>query len=533
MNNLARNLFLFSLLIGCRSPRPAASSDLESVVQNQDLKNYSGSVTCHPGQILTPTTIEEIQAAVLKARDSKTNIRVLSLPTPRSYSPVICPEDGGIVLNVQAFNKIISVDPYALTAIVQPGILINELQDQLDPQGFTFPVTPDYNGVSLAGGMGTGAHHSSLRIPTAIADWVEEITLVDGNGVVRKLTGDDANLAKVHLGLLGVIVELKVRILPQSKIKYAFEKLPDVNLERDIVKLVKEHDYARVLWFPSNKTFILDHFDKVPLSTPGDSINTTWSSVPNISWLGDIPVGALNSSQLAQCAAEAIRVRTYAGSFKVSQSDSKAPVGLSHKMIAGTCEPGKCSWDFGIKTRTVEIGMPLDRVEEWIADVKAMIHARKACFPILGIYMRFSAASTSALGEASGHDSVVFEIHVPQKSNSALEPSSDVYDEMVQMTLAKYNGRPHWGKNSLPYFLKLGPAQFPQWDSFQNFRAELDPQGVFKSPFWSQIETNTPVAHFPGCAVTKQCICEADSDCGPKATCQAGVLFKEARVCRR
>jgi L-gulonolactone oxidase len=145
--------------------------------------------------------------------------------------------------------------------------------------------------------------------------------------------------------------------------------------------------------------------------------------------------------------------------------------------------------------------------------------------------MRFSGASSSALGEAAGQETVVFEIHIPQTSSPSIEPSSDVYDEMVQMTLAKYSGRPHWGKNSLSYFLHLGTTQFPQWNNFLNARADLDPHGIFKSLFWAQIEAQSAAPYLPGCAVSKQCICVTDSDCGPTAKCQTGVLFKEARVC--
>ncbi|MBC7531499.1 MAG: FAD-binding protein [Oligoflexus sp.] len=534
MLKIVLNLAIASLLLSCRSSQNETGSALESTAPNQVFKNYSGSIVCSPQKIVKPSTIQEVQAAVLEAQKEKANVRVISLPVPKSYSPVICPEVGGTFINVESFNKILSIDANSLTAIVQPGILINQLQDQLNEKGFTFPVTPDYNGVSLGGGMGTGAHHSSLKFATGISDWVEEIKLVDGKGELKTLSGKDMDTARVHLGLLGVIVELKIRILPQYKLKYSLDKGSDAKLDTEILKLVRQHEYARVMWFPSQKTYVLDHFDKVSMDTPGDSYNNLWTSTPNVSWLGDTVIGTLNANQTTQCAAEAIRAKTFFGPFKAVNSDGKAPVGLSHKMIASTCEVGKCSWDHGIKTRTVEIGIEAERLPDWIREVRTMIAAKKACFPILGVYIRFSAASTGALSEAYGHDSAVFEIHIPQISKPTLEPSSDVYDEMVQMTLAKYNGRPHWGKNSQPYFMNLGPEQYPNWKEFQKLRASLDPEGRFVNPFWSQIESKTSsVARTPGCAVAKTCICQIDSDCGPGATCEAGSYFKEAKVCRR
>ena len=520
-------------LIGCRTALRTEDSVSLGADAADDYKNYSGSVICKNSFLVEASSVEKIQQVVKTAAAEGRNIRVVSLDASRSYSPVICPESGGIVLNVKGLNRLVSVDKDSQTAVVEPGLLINELQDKLDIYGLTFPVTPDYNGVSIAGGMATGAHHSSLRIPSEISEWIEEINLVDGQGNLRKLNGNQMDLGRVHLGLLGVIYQLKLRVVPQFKVKYGFTKLPDENLESTIENLVRPHDYARVMWFPSQKTIIVDHFDKVPSSTSGDSYSNLWTSTPPIPQINTFAVNTLNSGKLTQCAAEALRVRTFGGQFKVVDSDSDAPVGWSHKMLAGSCPNGACSWDKGVNTRTVEVGFPLSQVGDWIKDVRALVAARRACFPVLGIYMRFSAASTSALGQAGGRDTVLFEIHIPQGPKPMLEPSSDVYEEMVQMTLMKYNGRPHWGKNSMPYFLNLSTEQYPKFGEFEELRLKLDPAGSFTSPFWKNIRAQTQPVPTEGCAVTRECICASDSDCGLGARCEAGVVFKEARVCRK
>lgn len=203
------------MVIGCRTVPRTEGSALSAVDLVDGFKNYSGSVICKNSFLVEASTVEAIQDVVRKAAAEQRNIRVVSLDASRSYSPVICPEAGGIILNVKGLNRLISVDTESQTAMVEPGLLIDELQDKLDPLGFTFPVTPDYNGISIAGGMATGAHHSSLRIASAIGDWVEEIKLVDGQGSLRTLSGKQLDLSRVHLGLLGVIYQLKLRIVPQ------------------------------------------------------------------------------------------------------------------------------------------------------------------------------------------------------------------------------------------------------------------------------------------------------------------------------
>jgi len=532
MTRVLWTLVLLTMNLSCRAKSTDSASDLRTL-ETKDFPNYVGSITCKPSEVTTIRTIDDLKKHVVSARDRNQNIRVISLSSPRSYSQVICPDKGGIILDMQAFDKLVAVDRTKLTAIVQPGLLVSELQEQLEPLGLTFPVSPDYSGVSIAGSVATGSHSSSLRIPSAVADWVEEIKLIDSNGEIRILGGKDLDTARIHLGLFGVVYEMTLRVVPLTKVKYGLSKMTDANLEVDVEKLVRAHDYARVMWFPSQQIFVIDHFDKVPMNTAGNSANSAWSSAPDISWLGDVPIGVLNSSQFAQCTAENLRAKTFGGTFKVRESDAKSPVGLLHKMIAGTCEPAKCPWDYGVKSRSVEIGFALDRVQEWITDVKALIAIKRACFPVLGLYMRFSKASKSAIGQASGRDSVVFEIHIPVTNTPDLEPSSEVYDEIVQMTLSKFDGRPHWAKNSQPYFADLGSKQYPEWETFAKLRQDLDPGGLFKSPFWRQIESKEKPANVPNCGVTRQCICANDLDCGPFGRCEPGVYFKKARVCKK
>jgi FAD-dependent oxidoreductase len=495
--------------------------------------NYAGSVVCEASQAMIATSVQEIQTAVKLALSTKQSLKVRSIKESRSYSPVICPENGGIVLNVEPLNKILTVDSDALTATVQPGAIIGDIQRDLNLKGLAFPVTPDYNGVTIAGAMGTGAHNSSLQIPSSVSDWIEEIKLVDGQGKLRTLTGEALDAARVHLGMLGVIYELKIKVVPQFKLQYESQKHSDKRIEFEALDLARSHAYAKISWFPTHKTYFLDTFKKLPLSTPGESFNNSWS-VPAIAGIiknFPQPIEVVNSNKLVQCSVEGLRVSTWSPPYKVISSSQSTPVGFSHQMISGSCPEGTCSWDRGIKTRTVEVAFAAKDFEAWASDVKAMLKLRSACFPLMGIYLRFSAPSKAYLGQAYGQETVMFEIHIPTSNRPQLEASSEVYDEIVQMTLGKYKGRPHWAKNSQPYFQDLGTAQYPQWEDFKEVRRAFDPQGIFLNPFWKKIESVVESTPKEGCGLSRECLCQVDSDCGPGARCETGVFFTEARLC--
>ena len=107
------------------------------------------------------------------------------------------------------------------------------------------------------------------------------------------------------------------------------------------------------------------------------------------------------------------------------------------------------------------------------------------------------------------------------------------YDEIVQMTLQKYNGRPHWGKNSSPIFVGIGPDQYERWDDFMALKAELDPAGRFENKIWRQLMGSENIQSFQGCVLSRDCICTQDSDCGDGYRCEEGGHWLAARVCRK
>ncbi|MEE2788017.1 MAG: D-arabinono-1,4-lactone oxidase [Myxococcota bacterium] len=509
----------------------------EGYAGTRAVENYQGTVTCQPSDVIEATSIGEVQKAVETAALLGASLKVISVKKSNSNNGLVCPEQGGMLLNLWRMNEVVELDPVAQTVTVQPGIRATELSAYLHGQGFAIRAMPDYTGVSIAGGIATGAHHSSLTIPAGMADMVQGIKIIDGLGRLRVFDGDDAAQDAVHLGMLGIVVEVTLSIEPQFKLQYGHEKGNDEALEDTIEDMVRAHEYARVMWFAGNQRYVMDYYDRVPSSTDGASRHNLWSSTGGIfRWVGDLPYQVLNRAPLrAQCDSALVRSKVWLAPIKAIDSPSNAPVGWSHEMLGSTCQPGSCPWDSPrVQSRTMEVAFPLSQIREWMQDVRGIIGQNRACFPILGIYLRFSKASDRWMGFNYGEDMVAFEIHIPKVANETrFERSSAVYDEIIQMSLRKYNGRPHWGKNSNAYFVGLGPEQYPQWNAFVELKNELDPNGLFDNQIWRQIIGSTQVKAYPGCVLARDCICAQDSDCGDNFRCETGGHFTEARVCRR
>ena len=137
------------------------------------------------------------------------------------------------------------------------------------------------------------------------------------------------------------------------------------------------------------------------------------------------------------------------------------------------------------------------------------------------------------MGFNYGEDTVAFEIHVPKVADeTAYERSAAVYNEILQLTLHKYDGRPHWGKNSSSSFVGLGSAQYPRWNDFIRLKNQLDPDGRFDNKLWRRMTREEAIEPYPGCALAQDCVCQQDSDCGYGYTCVPGGFYADARVCR-
>ena len=75
-----------------------------------------------------------------------------------------------------------------------------------------------------------------------------------------------------------------------------------------------------------------------------------------------------------------------------------------------------------------------------------------------------------------GRDSVCISIHIlkgmPYKA----------FFKNCEKIFLKYGGRPHWGK--IHYLTAHQLKQlYPKWALFQQIRKELDPGGIFMSPY--------------------------------------------------
>ncbi|GHI74418.1 hypothetical protein Snoj_83360 [Streptomyces nojiriensis] len=117
----------------------------------------------------------------------------------------------GVVLDLtRHMNRLVSVDPAARTAVVQPGLVLDRLRDAVRPYGLTFGPDPSTHSRCTLGGMignnACGAH--SVAWGTT-ADNVTELAVTAYGGTAHRIStgwsGAPAGLRDLITGHLGLL----------------------------------------------------------------------------------------------------------------------------------------------------------------------------------------------------------------------------------------------------------------------------------------------------------------------------------------
>jgi glycolate oxidase subunit GlcD len=172
-----------------------------------------------PLAIVRATTVEQVQATLRIA--SETGTPVVTRGAGTGLAGGACGSAGTIVLSVAGMNRILEIRPEDELAVVEPGVINQDLNDALAGYGLWFAPDPASKAISSVGGnIATNAggllcakygvtREAVLGLKVVLADGR---LLETGHRTVKGVTGYDLTaLLTGSEGTLGVIVEATVR----------------------------------------------------------------------------------------------------------------------------------------------------------------------------------------------------------------------------------------------------------------------------------------------------------------------------------
>lgn len=189
---------------------------------NLAASDYTEDLFYLPEVVLLPDNSVEI-SSILKYCNSKL-IPVYTRGAGTGLSGACLPVKGGVVLSTKRLNKIIDIDIENLQATVEPGVINQDLKNELSSSGLTYPPDPASMGSSTIGGNiahGSGGPKAvkygvtrdyvlnlEVVLPTGDVIWTGANTLK--NSTAFSLT----HLMIGSEGLLGVITKAVLKLVP-------------------------------------------------------------------------------------------------------------------------------------------------------------------------------------------------------------------------------------------------------------------------------------------------------------------------------
>ncbi len=178
-------------------------------------------------------------------------------------------EHGGIILNFSKMNKIISINKENMTAIVEPGVVLGDLQKAVEKFGLFYPPDPSNLAVSTIGGSiaQSSGGAKSFKYGTT-KDYVIDLKVVmadgkilrTGSNTIKNATGYNLNTLFVGSeGTLGIVVEATLKLIPKPQSKKVF--MAYFETVREAVKAVNSVIEQRI--YPAT----LDFMDKNAIQT--------------------------------------------------------------------------------------------------------------------------------------------------------------------------------------------------------------------------------------------------------------------------
>ncbi|KAM4094783.1 hypothetical protein ACB094_06G220400 [Castanea mollissima] len=530
-------LLIFVECYSCSPPEEPIKCSSENT--NCTITNSYGAFpdqsTCRAAEVAYPTTEQELISIVAEATKNRRKMKVATRFS-HSIPKLVCPDgQEGLLISTKYLNHVLKIDVEAMIMTIESGVTLRQLINEAAKAGLALPYTPYWWGLTIGGLLSTGAHGSTLWANgSSVHDYLLELQIVspggaeDGYVKVRTLKdGDkDFNAAKVSLGILGVTLKLQ----PLFKRSITYLTKNDSDLGDQEASFGHQHEFADIIWYPSQRKAVYRIYDRVSTNTSGNGLynSNSFRPIPSLELSSIRTLEELLehlSYANGKCAsAKTITSKLLNTAYGLSNNDngftSYPVIGFHNRLQAsGTCldshHNSACAWDHKVN------GAFFHQMTFTMCGVEMYN----------GILMRYVKASSAYLGKQE--DVIDFDITY-YRSKNPMTPTlyEDILEEVEQLALFNYGALPHWGKNRNLAFDGV-INKYKNAREILKVKEVYDPFGLFSSAWTNQIlglKNGITIAK-EGCALEGLCICSEDIHCAPKKGyyCRLGKEYKNAK----
>lgn len=424
-------------------------------------------------EVLRPRSGEEVAEAVATAGPRGVVARGLG----RSYGDP-AQNGGGRVLDLTSMNRILDVDLERGTAVVEPGVSLQQLMQAMLPFGFFVPVTPGTRYVTVGGAIASDIHGKSHHADGSFAQHVRSLDLLLADGSVRTLTPESEPelfwATAGGMGLTGVVVKATLQMMPVETSRIMVETKRVANLDEAMDRMTEtDADYRFSVasldnlatgpalgrgWVESGNFATLDQLPAKLRATPLAFHPKPLATMPDL-----FPSGLLNRRTIrVMNEANFRRAPKSAHPHLASIGGFFHPLDAIHGWNRVYGGAGFLQYQFVVP---FEAAATLRRIVERVAVQGAP--------SFVTVLKRFGPASPGYLSFPTEGWTLTYDFPTGTPGLTGLL-------NWVDAQVLEAGGRLYLAKDS-----RMSPrdvaAMYPRLEAFRKVRAEVDPHGVFVS----------------------------------------------------
>ncbi|KAI9164164.1 putative D-arabinono-1,4-lactone oxidase [Paramyrothecium foliicola] len=453
-----------------------------------------------PELYIQPQSQEEIEKIVRLARQCRR--RITTVGCGHSPSSLTCTRSW--LINLDNFRKVLSVDGSSGLVVMQAGIRLWQLTEELRKHHLSFPVLGSVNEQSMAGVISTGTRGSTLK-HGLISEAIEAIKITLASGETVSCSAHERpdlfRGALLSLGALGIITEVTFRAVPAFSIKWSQTIQSEdsmLSAWQDRNKLWTGTDFVRVWWLPYTRRAVVwkgrtvtredlklgreVHYEPQAGYYDGPLgyhfyRNLLWlgrlvpSIIPWVEWfVFGMQYGFKNGSTSSGCQPmdKALWMNCL---FSQYVTEWAIPLHKGPEAIArlgswlNNLEPGDEGYvrhDIPFSSEGLYVHSP---IEVRVCDSNVHTSDRKQNRPWLD--------STIRNGPTLNMNATLY------RPYDLEPPQMKRWFEAFEWLMRDLGGKPHWAKNFDATYVELSEWYGNDFTSWQNVRNEVDPDGLF------------------------------------------------------
>jgi len=192
-----------------------------------------------PDAVVQPETEEELVELVKWAAES--NIPLTPRGRATSGYGGVLPVKKGVVIDFYRMKRVLDIDPEALTATVQAGVVWEKLDKELNKHGLTLRLYPTsypaatVGGWLAQGGTGIGSYEAGWFRDNVIS---ARVVLPDGE--VRVFSGQELDLISEAEGIAGLSSDITLKVMLLEDMEVVSIGCPNAHDLQELIKTMIE-----------------------------------------------------------------------------------------------------------------------------------------------------------------------------------------------------------------------------------------------------------------------------------------------------